>query len=177
MVEHVVFIKTHSAPLEWTDNLRRIVGDPVPVLKEDAMFYVGVPAFLPFTHALLAMSHLPIEIVDISGHEALQVKVSCPPSTGKVFESDMKSHCVPGSRILFRFQYPKGSLDDRWHFSVGIPASLLYVPLFKRRYLFHSTFWTGSRRCRIFARIFTICEYSALLTLAQSRNRSGNATA
>jgi hypothetical protein len=139
MVEHVVFIKTHSAPLEWTDSLRRIVGDPIPVLKEDSMFYVGVPAFLPFTHALLAMSHLPIEIVDISGHEALQVKVSCPPSTGKVFESDMKSQCVPGSRILFRFQYPKGSLDDRWHFAVGFPASSLYL-LGMRSYLFHPTF-------------------------------------
>ncbi len=121
MIEHVVFIKTHSA-LDWTESLRRIVGDPVPVLKEDSMFYVGIPAFLPFTHTLLAMSRLPIEIVDISGHEALQIKVSCPPSTGQIFESDMKSHCVPGCRILFQFQYPQGSLDDRWHFSVGIPA-------------------------------------------------------
>jgi hypothetical protein len=119
MVEHVVFIKTNSAPLEWTDTLRQIMaGDPEPVLKERDMFYIGIPAFLPFTRALLAMTHLPIEIVDISGHAALQVKVSCPPATGAVFEREMKAQCVPGARILFRFEFPEGSLDDRWHFSV-----------------------------------------------------------
>jgi len=95
-----------------------MAGDPEPVLKERDMFYIGIPAFLPFTRALLAMTHLPIEIVDISGHAALQVKVSCPPATGAVFEREMKAQCVPGARILFRFEFPEGSLDDRWHFSV-----------------------------------------------------------
>ena len=121
MVEHVVFIKTLSAPLQWTDDLRRIVGEPAPVLKQPDMFYVGVPAFLPFTRTLLSMSELPIEIIDISGHEALQVKVSCPQSTGKVFENDLSAHCIPGSRILFRFQYPQGAVDDRWHYAVALP--------------------------------------------------------
>jgi hypothetical protein len=120
MVEHVVFIKTLAAPLEWTDELKSIAGDPVPVLKQNDMFYTGIPAFLPFTRALLAMSHLPIEVVDVSGHEALQVKVSCPPATGKAFESDLKAQNVPGCRILFRFQYPHGALDDRWHFAVAL---------------------------------------------------------
>lgn len=121
MVEHVVFIKTLSAPLQWTDDLRRIVGEPAPVLKQPDMFYVGVPAFLPFTQALLAMSELPIEIIDISGHEALQVKVSCPASTGKVFENDLSALCIPGSRIMFRFQYPQGAFDERWHYAVALP--------------------------------------------------------
>jgi hypothetical protein len=118
MVEHVVFIKTLAAPLEWTDDLKHVTGEPVPVLNQHDVFYIGIPAFLPFTRALLAMSHLPIEIVDISGHEALQVKISCPPSTGKAFESDMKAQSVPGSRLLFRFQYPQGAYDGRWHFAV-----------------------------------------------------------
>ncbi len=121
MVEHVVFLKTHASPLNWTDELRRIVGDPAPVMKEKDIFYVAVPAFLPFTRALLAMSNLPIEIIDISGHEALQVKVSCPPSTAKIFESEMNACCSPGSRILFKFQFPNGCLDDRVHFSVTNP--------------------------------------------------------
>ena len=128
MVEHVVFLKTHAAPLGWTDELRRLVGEPANVLKEKDVFYVGIPAFLPFTRALLCMSHLPIEILDISGHEALQVKVSCPRSTGQFFDSDMRECCSPGSRILFKFQYPEGSFDDRWHFSVAFP--------FQRRCLF-----------------------------------------
>ena len=118
MVEHVVFMKMLSAPLDWTDELRHLVGSPASVLKGKDLFYVAVPAFLPFTRALVAMSHLPIEIVDVSGHNSLQVKLSCPPSTGKIFESEMNACCFPGSRILFRFQFPKGSSDDRWHFSV-----------------------------------------------------------
>lgn len=122
MVEHVVFLNTLAAPLRWTDELRQLVGEPAHVLKEKDVFYVGIPAFLPFTRALLCMSNLPIEIVDISGHEALQVKVSCPLSTGQSFESDMRECCSPGSRILFKFQYPEGSLDDRWHFSVDFPS-------------------------------------------------------
>jgi hypothetical protein len=100
--------------------LRQIVGQPAPILKEKDMFYIGIPAFLPFTRALQLLSRLPIELIDVSGHDALQVKVSCPPSTGQIFEKDIKGNCVPGCRILFRFQYPCGCLDDRWHYSVFV---------------------------------------------------------
>jgi len=173
MVEHVVFIKTNAAPLEWTDKLRKLAGDPAPVLKEKDMFYISLPAFLPFTRALLAMAQLPIEIVDISGHAALQLKVSCPPATGADFESMMKAQCVPGARVVFRFQFPNGCLDDRWHFSARppshaactVPSLLLTDP--------HTL--TGPRRRCVLARLCSIHQHAAYAALAQHRNIPGNA--